>query len=169
MKACPVKIVKGIGPVQCAVADATHVTIRIPGPSPELTLPVILSGKRDDSGAWTWNGDTEKPTLRPSVKTTGHDFLCHTWVNDGEAQYLSDCTHDLRGQTVPLLDVECDHDWKLRDDSFDHEYGTEQIFVEWCQYCNAERPHESGDSSELSPENVQRLASADENLNYTEK
>lgn len=30
---------------------------------------------------------------------------------------------------------ECDHDWKFVDDSFSHEFGTEQIHFKECQIC----------------------------------
>lgn len=105
MKAQPVKIVQGQGYVACDISEATHVTLNIPGPTGELTLPVIRRGTRDGTGCWTWNGSTEAPTLRPSVKTTGHDFLCHSWINDGEVQFLSDCSHELKNKTVDLLDI----------------------------------------------------------------
>lgn len=29
----------------------------------------------------------------------------------------------------------CDHEWKNIDDSFDHEFGTEQIFYSRCTKC----------------------------------
>lgn len=115
MKARPVKIVMGEGYVQCPIAEATHVTINMPGPTGILTLPIILRGSRKDTGCWSWNGDTEKPTLKPSVKTEGHldpvtwepkKWVCHSWVNDGQAQFLRDSTHELTGQTVDLLDLE---------------------------------------------------------------
>lgn len=82
-------------------------------------------------GGWTWNGDGDKPTFRPSVlATSGHylhgetpgncycDFAerhpeaaadcrwkcerCHSYVTDGRIQFLSDCNHKLAGQTVDL-------------------------------------------------------------------
>lgn len=123
MKAQPCKIIPGEGYVPCATEEATHLTINIPGPSGLLTLPVQIKGRREGTGNWTWNGDTEKPTLRPSVLTQGHNFLggdatdkanwpayrCHTWINEGHAQFLDDCDHSLRGQTVALLDVENTH------------------------------------------------------------
>ena len=37
---------------------------------------------------------------------------------------------------------ECDHDWEVVDDSFDHEYGCERIVFERCALCDEERPHE---------------------------
>lgn len=110
MKAKPVKLVFGDGYVDTSIQDATHVTLNFPGPVGLLTLPVIISGTRDGTGCWTWNGDIEKPTLRPSVLTQGsnfehENFRCHTWVNDGQAQFLDDCNHELRGQTVDMLEV----------------------------------------------------------------
>ena len=118
----------------CEPKDATHVKIHIPGATGKLTLPVMLRGTREGTGNWTWNGDTEKPTLKPSVLVTrGHfvqgfnaaeDFCwcsyalehpgeevsfkcvrCHTWITDGKAQFLSDCSHELAGQMLDLLDL----------------------------------------------------------------
>lgn len=106
MKARPVKIIKGEGYVDCPVEEATHVAIRIPGPSGLLHLPVMLSGTREGTGNWTWDGSTDKPTLRPSVLITGHNFRCHSWVNDGQVQFLSDCSHEYANQTHDLLEVE---------------------------------------------------------------
>lgn len=152
MKALPCVIIPGSGYVPCSVDKATHVTLNLPGPTGRLTLPVILKGKREGTGCWTWNGDTESPTLRPSVLTRGHndegDFRCHSWINDGHAQFLEDCSHDMKASVVPLLDVACEddkHDWKFRDDSFDHEFGTEQVHCWECEHCGAVRPMEDRD------------------------
>lgn len=110
MKAKPVRIEKGLGYVQCAIEDATHVSLRLPGPTGLLTLPVIRSGTRDGTGCWTWNGSTEAPTLRPSVLTqydgADRSWRCHSWINDGAAQFLSDCSHDMANTRVALLDVD---------------------------------------------------------------
>lgn len=66
---------------------------------------------RIDPKRWTWNGDTERPTFSPSVNVT-YEFgearepkRCHFFVQEGRIQYLSDCTHALAGQTVPLEDL----------------------------------------------------------------
>lgn len=106
MKAQPVKIVGTTGYQPCPIEECTHVTLNIPGPTGRLTLPVILKGTRDGTNCWSWNGDVDSPTIRPSVRTEAHDFLCHSWINDGHAQFLDDCSHDLRGQTVALNDIE---------------------------------------------------------------
>lgn len=63
-------------------------------------------------GGWTFNGDHDRPTFSPSVLVTyngsdaGQDgappAICHSFVTDGQIQFLGDCTHALAGQTVPL-------------------------------------------------------------------
>jgi hypothetical protein len=125
MKAKPVRIVQGLGYVQCSPNEASHVMLEVPGPTGHLTLPVILKGKREGTGCWTWNGSTDAPTLRPSVLTNGtyrltdeehatlmagdkvepRRFRCHSWINDGVVQFLDDCSHELANTSVPLLDV----------------------------------------------------------------
>lgn len=40
------------------------------------------------------------------------------------------------------MSQECDHEWKLIDDSFDHEFGTETILYERCERCDEEREYE---------------------------
>lgn len=61
---------------------------------------------------WGFDGNYERPTLTPSVNVTynGSDAgrygappaVCHSFVRDGQIQFLSDCTHALAGQTVSL-------------------------------------------------------------------
>ena len=63
----------------------------------------------DVQPVWSWNNSYESPTFSPSV-LVGSDFTfterrCHSFVNNGEIQFLSDCYHDLAGKTVPLPDV----------------------------------------------------------------
>lgn len=73
-------------------------------------------------GGWQWNGDLEKVTLSPSILVRGtkrltdeeHAFVmnggkidvvqtvCHSFVKEGQIQFLADCTHDLASQTVAL-------------------------------------------------------------------
>lgn len=111
MKAKPLKFLAGEGFVGCPVKDATHIAFHLPGPTGKLTLPVITSGTRAGTNAWTWNGDTEKPTLRPSVLTTNGEgrWKCHSWITDGQAIFLPDSTHEHAGKTIDLLDVEEAH------------------------------------------------------------
>lgn len=81
-------------------------------------------------GVWGWNQDTQRPTFEPSVLLrTGHYctthkagdpcwctynaehpeapvsfacVICHSFVRDGQIQFLADSTHALAGQTVAL-------------------------------------------------------------------
>lgn len=110
MKARAVKLVYGVGYIPCAVEEATHVKIRIPGPTGHLHLPMITSGTRAGTDCWSWNGSEDSPTLRPSILSTSRDedgpFRCHTWVTDGKAIFLDDCTHEYKGKTLDLLEVD---------------------------------------------------------------
>jgi len=106
VKAKPVRVAEGTGYVECGCQEATHITMRLPGPTGLLTLPVLQgSATRAGTGCWTWNGSTEAPTLRPSVLTTGHNWRCHSWITDGNVQFLADCSHEMANTTASLLDV----------------------------------------------------------------
>ena len=65
-------------------------------------LPVNTDVK---SPAWDWNGDVDKPTLSPSILTKHGDFICHSYLKDGVFEFLSDSTHALAGQKVPIPDL----------------------------------------------------------------
>lgn len=61
---------------------------------------------------WSFNGDMEKPTFSPSLLVNGREgYLnptmprCHSFVRDGRIEFLSDCDHPLKGQTVDLPDL----------------------------------------------------------------
>lgn len=92
----------------CIPEEATHLKFRMPGPVGQLVLPIMIGGTRTGTNNWTWNGDIDKPTLRPSVLTSNDrlGLRCHTWINDGMAVFLDDTTHELRGQTINLLPLE---------------------------------------------------------------
>ena len=109
MKAQPV-ILSDYRYVQCSTEEATHIKIKIPGPTGVLVLPVIRTGTRGGTPCWTWNGDTERPTLRPSLLTRMEwkdpPVVCHCFVNDGIVDFLTDSTHSLAGQTVSLVELE---------------------------------------------------------------
>lgn len=59
---------------------------------------------------WTFNGDVDKPTFSPSmcVNCVDEKYLneqtvrCHSFVRNGQIQYLGDCTHDMKNQTIEL-------------------------------------------------------------------
>ena len=57
---------------------------------------------------WTFDGNVDRPTFGPSMNIvigpdeTGKKTICHYWLKNGQLQYLADCTHALRGMTLPL-------------------------------------------------------------------
>jgi len=78
----------------------------------------ITVNRPDKSPNWGWNGDAIKPTFTPSILVRGGDYLdelvsdenphgwidtiCHSFVTDGNIQFLGDCTHALANKTVSL-------------------------------------------------------------------
>lgn len=59
---------------------------------------------------WQFNGDIEKPTVSPSLLVTyppdsALKDRCHSFIKDGMIQFLNDCTHELKGQTVELPEI----------------------------------------------------------------
>ena len=91
----------------------------------EVTVKCSYPGPK-----WGFNGDMNAPTFTPSLlATSGHYcpgannlecwctfeeryqkpkpmeagcYICHSFITNGQIQFLSDCTHELAGQTVPL-------------------------------------------------------------------
>ena len=71
---------------------------------------------------WGWNGSLDKPTFTPSVLVTWNEpsdieaefddpskdkkLVCHSFVRDGNIEFLQDCSHGLAGKTVPLPELE---------------------------------------------------------------
>lgn len=61
--------------------------------------------------SWKFNNDLEKPTVNPSVLLNGWlnekypNGTCHSFIRDGKISFLSDCSHELKGKTVYLLDI----------------------------------------------------------------
>lgn len=71
--------------------------------------------KKGKSGAnWTFNGNVHCPTFTPSVNELlngpGPEHRegipsrrCHYIVAAGKIKYCGDCTHALKGQTLPMI------------------------------------------------------------------
>jgi len=112
MKAKPMKQIEDKSWIPCEPEEATHVQIHVPGCFPYRMLPVLKSGKREGTPNWTWNGDVDKPTLKPSILSkaeygeTKELRICHSFVTDGKIKFLNDCTHEFAGQTMDLLEVD---------------------------------------------------------------
>ena len=68
----------------------------------------------DISPSWAWNGSHIAPTFAPSINVTltrkdgTVHSRCHSFVLAGMIQFLDDCTHALKGQTMPLPEVNVD-------------------------------------------------------------
>ena len=96
----------------CDPSEATHLKILTPGPWPTRILPVVLgNATRAGTPCWSWNGDVEKPTLKPSILTGADEHhratkKCHSFVTDGQIRFLADSTHEFAGRTMDLLDIE---------------------------------------------------------------
>jgi hypothetical protein len=89
---------------------------------------------------WTFNDDLNNPTFKPSILVRGGHFApewngetcwctynaeqiakgeepsgfkckqCHSYVTEGNIEFLSDCSHELAGQTVPLPELKQEED-----------------------------------------------------------
>lgn len=54
---------------------------------------------------WTFNGDMNKPTFKPSLlntKPNDKKYRCHLFLTDGKIIYLNDCSHDFAGKEIDL-------------------------------------------------------------------
>lgn len=72
----------------------------------------VWTDKADGVEPWSYNGDVDRPTINPSVKVTmpnrttmGVNDICHSFIRNGNIEFLSDCTHSLAGKTVELPDM----------------------------------------------------------------
>ena len=60
---------------------------------------------------WSFDSNLNQPTFGPSMNIRtgpfpdGHLEVCHYFLRRGQLQYLGDCTHELKGKTVPLPDL----------------------------------------------------------------
>jgi hypothetical protein len=108
MKAKPVKYSnENKSYLESSPEEATHVQLEMEGHFPTRILPI--RGRVHTGPTWEWNGDTENPTLSPSIKTwvdlPNGPHICHSFIRNGMAEYLPDSTHEFAGQTRPLLEV----------------------------------------------------------------
>lgn len=74
----------------------------------------------ENGSSWQWNGSLDRPTTTPSIlirypanpeaaeefKEWRSERVCHSFIRDGQIQFLNDCTHGLNAQTVDLPEVE---------------------------------------------------------------
>lgn len=79
-----------------------HIAIYCPGCELNHTLNIDPA---NGSPCHTLTGTDDCPTIRASILEPGDRGLgprCHSFVTEGRIEFLSDSTHKLAGQTVPL-------------------------------------------------------------------
>lgn len=90
-------------------------------PACESMHAFALDGPNANGARWTWDGNVAAPSFAPSmhIKWGKHadpafddsrdparlSGVCHYFLKGGQIQFLGDCTHALKGQTVPLPDL----------------------------------------------------------------
>lgn len=111
--------------------EGGYIAFRCPGCDEMHVLRVDAQIPKQEP-TWSFNGNFERPTLHPSIlmrsghysqfhkqgddcwctyeKRIGEESpfsckVCHSFVTDGNIQFLNDCTHALVGKTVPLPEV----------------------------------------------------------------
>lgn len=96
-----------------------HHGVNIPGGAQwEITGPVdcptirpsiLVRGFQNPPGDpedWPKNPDGSYQ-LGPDGKILGgKNMRCHSFITDGQIQFLSDCAHELAGKTVPMVDID---------------------------------------------------------------
>lgn len=77
----------------------------------------ILPDRNTLGAGWEFTGTLECPTYSPSQlsrwSTPKGEHVCHTFIKQGQIQFLNDCTHAMKGQTVPLPPLP---DWVIQDE-----------------------------------------------------
>jgi len=89
--------------------NTEHYTFRCPGCK---TIHVVYV--KGFNINWSFNGDLEEPTISPSLLLWHNGYpeenipayRCHSYIRNGMIQFLDDCTHGLKGQTVELPEVD---------------------------------------------------------------
>ena len=56
---------------------------------------------------WEFDGNIQAPSWTPSLRIQSMSrkekpYICHLYVRNGQIEYLSDCTHELAGKTIPM-------------------------------------------------------------------
>lgn len=82
---------------------------REPGHGGLHMLPV--SGDANGRPSWSFDGNLDAPTLSPSILSTRPEFVCHSFLKAGVFEFLGDCTHPLKGQSVPIPDL---YEWAVK-------------------------------------------------------
>lgn len=105
-------------------SDGIHyLVLWCPGCDEAHSVVVARDSDAPSGPTWEWDGNTDAPTISPSIKVSGVQWkpefsfhksnhqvepggqtVCHSFVRNGIWEYLSDCTHTLANQHVPIPD-----------------------------------------------------------------
>lgn len=66
----------------------------------------VVNDYRAPGDVWQFNGDVNNPTFSPSllVLSDNSKYRCHSFVRNGNIEFLSDCSHEYAGKTIELKD-----------------------------------------------------------------
>lgn len=108
--------------------DKDHATVKIYCPGCKCGHYLNIE-PQNGRPAWGFNKDYANPTFTPSllVKTgkyaapewfaampegeekdfhNKHSVICHSFITNGQIQFLTDCTHEFAGKTINLPELE---------------------------------------------------------------
>lgn len=76
-------------------------------PGCNMLHPYRVKGSPEQGPVWVWNNDVVAPTFTPSLLVNASDpqSRCHLFLTDGKIQFLGDCFHKLKNQTVEMVDI----------------------------------------------------------------
>jgi hypothetical protein len=83
--------------------NAFHYHFLCPGCNTEHTV----------NDTWEFNQDIKNPTFYPSIAVSGCSFnekgetitvICHSYIKNGQIEFLPECNHSLAGQTAELIE-----------------------------------------------------------------
>lgn len=84
-------------------------------PACESMHGFAIDGYNSSGAKWTWDGNVEAPTFTPSMHIKwGRQAdpacdvdggVCHYFVRAGMIEFLGDCTHAMKGMTVPIPEL----------------------------------------------------------------
>lgn len=100
------------------VIDDSHNSLSFIAYCPGCKMLHVITANPEAMIKWDWNGDRLKPTFSPSLlvryTVPAGDVVCHSFIRNGQWQFLSDCTHSLAGQTVNMLP----DPWAIEDEDY---------------------------------------------------
>lgn len=69
-----------------------------------ISVAFADGGHNSTGPIWEWDGNETTPTFSPSLLTrAGDENRCHAFIRSGQWEFLTDSTHKLAGQTVPMI------------------------------------------------------------------